>query len=122
MVELSEFAIQTYYFLVKCTTHLYQHTIYPWVTTWQHQRSARDMLAPVSFPDVLPNAQNVRMIEGDFTETLLGEEFDQKYDAVITLYFIDTSKNFLKYCETIHRVLKPGGIWINLGREYLDNS
>jgi carnosine N-methyltransferase len=117
MVELSQFAIQTYNFLLNRTAHAHQYTIYPWATDWQHQRSVEDMIAPITVPDVLPNAPNVRLIEGDFTQSLLDPVYDQKYDAVVTLYFIDTARNFLDYCETIQRVLKPGGLWLNLGRE-----
>lgn len=118
MAELSQFAIQTYRYLVNNTDSTYQHTIYPWATTFQHQRAAKYAVSPVRFPDVLPNAQNVRLIEGDFTKSLSSGEFVEKYDAVVTLYFIDTARNFLEYAETIRRVLKPGGIWINLGRAY----
>ena len=32
-----------------------------------------------------------------------------------TVFFIDTAPNVIAYIETIHRVLKPGGVWINLG-------
>lgn len=117
MAEVSQFAIQTYNFLLNRTTHTHQYTIYPWATDWQHQRSVEDMIAPITIPDVLPNASNVQLIEGDFTQSLLDPAYAQKYNAVVTLYFIDTARNFLDYCETIQRVLKPGGLWINLGRE-----
>ncbi|KAI9675675.1 MAG: hypothetical protein M1817_001042 [Caeruleum heppii] len=39
----------------------------------------------------------------------------QTFNAVITIFFIDTTPNFLTYLATIHRLLKSGGIWINLG-------
>jgi carnosine N-methyltransferase len=28
---------------------------------------------------------------------------------------MDTAKNVLDYVETIHRLLKPGGVWVNIG-------
>ena len=34
---------------------------------------------------------------------------------IATCYFIDTAKNIIEYLEVIHRALKPGGLWINLG-------
>jgi hypothetical protein len=34
---------------------------------------------------------------------------------VATCFFLDTANNVLEYVETIHEILKPGGVWINLG-------
>ncbi len=33
----------------------------------------------------------------------------------MTCFFIDTAKNIIDYIETIHNVLKTGGVWINFG-------
>lgn len=33
----------------------------------------------------------------------------------MTCFFIDTARNIVHYLETIHGLLKPGGLWINLG-------
>ena len=41
---------------------------------------------------------------------------DGEFDAVITLFFIDISENIIGFLSNIHRLLKPGGVWINLGR------
>lgn len=37
------------------------------------------------------------------------------WDCVATCFFIDTAHNVLDYVETIWKILKPGGVWINLG-------
>jgi carnosine N-methyltransferase len=37
------------------------------------------------------------------------------YDALVSHFFIDTATNILSYLETIHAMLKPGGVWINFG-------
>ncbi|THU78429.1 N2227-domain-containing protein, partial [Dendrothele bispora CBS 962.96] len=37
------------------------------------------------------------------------------YDILLTLFFIDTSPNILSTLSHIHHLLRPGGIWINLG-------
>jgi len=34
---------------------------------------------------------------------------------VTTCFFIDCAHNVVEFVETIHKILKPGGIWINLG-------
>jgi carnosine N-methyltransferase len=38
-----------------------------------------------------------------------------EWDAVLTCFFIDTAKNIISYLKTIHKILAPGGVWINLG-------
>ncbi|KAK0583633.1 hypothetical protein LWI29_000571 [Acer saccharum] len=37
------------------------------------------------------------------------------WDAVVTCFFIDTAHNIVEYIEIISRILKEGGVWINLG-------
>ena len=35
----------------------------------------------------------------------------------MTVFFIDTAHNIIDYIETISKILKPGGVWINLGND-----
>jgi len=37
------------------------------------------------------------------------------YDAVVTVFFVDTAPNLLRYVETIWNCLVPGGVWVNVG-------
>lgn len=37
------------------------------------------------------------------------------WDCIATCFFIDTAHNVIDYIDTIWKILKPGGIWINLG-------
>jgi carnosine N-methyltransferase len=37
------------------------------------------------------------------------------YDYIVTLFFIDTSLNIFATMEHIYALLRPGGMWINLG-------
>lgn len=67
-----------------------------------------------------------RLCIGDFEE-IYGVEPDPnanegdhepqagEWDAVLTCFFIDTAKNIIGYLKTIHKILAPGGVWINLG-------
>ena len=43
------------------------------------------------------------------------EEYKDAFDAVATVFFIDTAPNLINYIETVKHCLKPGGIWANLG-------
>ena len=37
------------------------------------------------------------------------------WDAVCTVFFIDTAPNVIAYVEAIYKVLRNGGVWVNLG-------
>lgn len=52
------------------------------------------------------------MVAGDFLEVYTEPD---SWDCVATCFFIDTAHNVLDYLETIWKILKPGGVWINLG-------
>ena len=49
---------------------------------------------------------------GDFTTSF---EESEVFDTVVSVFFLDTAKNPIDYIRIIHRILKPGGIWINFG-------
>ena len=52
---------------------------------------------------------------GDFINIYSSEEYKGSYNAVITCFFIDTSQHILQYILIIRHILRPGGIWVNLG-------
>ncbi|GAB1315871.1 Carnosine N-methyltransferase [Madurella fahalii] len=89
------------------------HTIYPFVDSWSHHRSTADMMRPISFPEARVNASRVVLVEGDFTTVFHDDA--AAFDAVVTHFFIDTARNLMSYFDTIYRILKPGGYWVNFG-------
>ncbi|KAG8682339.1 hypothetical protein FRC09_016836, partial [Ceratobasidium sp. 395] len=110
------------------TNAKFQHTIHPFVHSISNTTSARSLLRAVQVPDVLPSAlpagSNFSLVAGDFEE-IYGVDPDPEstetephageWDAVLTCFFIDTAKNIVSYLRTIHKILAPGGVWINLG-------
>ena len=38
-----------------------------------------------------------------------------KWDVVVTCYFIDTAHNIVEYLQMIYKILKKGGLWVNIG-------
>lgn len=52
------------------------------------------------------------MTAGDFLE-VYGEP--DQWDCVATCFFIDCASNVVQFVELIYQILKPGGVWINLG-------
>uniref|UniRef100_A0A0E0L4J6 carnosine N-methyltransferase n=1 Tax=Oryza punctata TaxID=4537 RepID=A0A0E0L4J6_ORYPU len=55
------------------------------------------------------------MCAGDFVEVYNEESQESAWDAVVTCFFLDTAHNIVEYIEIISKVLKDGGVWINLG-------
>ena len=126
--ELSYFMILAFRRLLS-TKKKNDYKIRPFAHWWSHQKTTENLFRPVSFPDALPRlGPNFHLIEGDFlkiqslTPRIADAEFwkedetkDGTFDFVVTLFFIDTSVNVFATLEQIHRLLRPGGIWINLG-------
>ncbi|KAH7161735.1 N2227-like protein-domain-containing protein [Dactylonectria macrodidyma] len=96
-------------------THRSRHSesVYPFIDGWSHHATEADMHRKLTFPDVSINASAVVMVEGDFTTAFQHQA--GHYDVVVTYFFIDTARNLMSYFDTIKKVLKPGGYWINLG-------
>jgi carnosine N-methyltransferase len=66
----------------------------------------------VKAPEAKPEP-SVLLVEGDFTTVFSKQQGE--YDVIVTHFFIDTARNLLSYFDTIHRLLKHGGFWINFG-------
>ncbi|CAI0642911.1 unnamed protein product [Colletotrichum noveboracense] len=109
--ELDYGSILAYHLLTNHTSSLHQHTLHPFVTKWTHQANPSSRYSTVTVPDHWPN-KTVKLVEGDFLEKFPENEH---FDAVVTLFFIDISNNVIDFLSNIHRLLKPGGVWVNLG-------
>ncbi|KIW99536.1 uncharacterized protein Z518_11275 [Rhinocladiella mackenziei CBS 650.93] len=112
--EFSPYMNIVYRYLTTITTpsSLY---LYPYLDNWSHQPSLSEQQRGVHFPDTLPSMSDVLLVEGDFTHVFSGSEWAASQDVLITHFFLDTARNVLSYVNTIRRVLKPGGVWINFG-------
>ncbi|XP_047449128.1 carnosine N-methyltransferase [Mugil cephalus] len=91
-------------------------TLYPWIHQFSNNKKSSDQTRPIRFPDInpqsLPLTSDFSMVAGDFVEVYSESE---SWDCVATCFFIDTAHNVIEYVETIWKILKPGGVWINLG-------
>jgi carnosine N-methyltransferase len=123
--EFSHYMLLASYFILNATDAIGKHTIYPYVHSFSNIRTRNALLRPVSIPDALPSAlpsgSDFSLVAGDFEEIYGAENLDEKepqaghWDAILTCFFIDTAKNIVNYLRIIHRILAPGGVWINLG-------
>ena len=99
------------------------HTVYPWLGESCNMMSREEEFESVSFPDVYPgevvrNAPgqvNMSVAAGEFLMCYGSKENDAAWDAIATCFFIDTAPNIIDYIEGIWKMLKPNGIWTNIG-------
>eukprot|EP00927_Polykrikos_kofoidii_P019283 TRINITY_DN18993_c4_g1_i1.p1 TRINITY_DN18993_c4_g1~~TRINITY_DN18993_c4_g1_i1.p1 ORF type:complete len:454 (-),score=83.17 TRINITY_DN18993_c4_g1_i1:233-1594(-) len=94
------------------------HVIFPFVLSTTNRRQTHDHLAPVRIPDVCPCQvlgadAELSMAAGEFVQVY--HEQEKEWDAVLTCFFLDTAKNVFIYIRTIAQIIRPGGLWINLG-------
>ncbi|KAH9818383.1 N2227-like protein-domain-containing protein [Melampsora americana] len=105
-----------------------QWSIYPFIHSLSNQTCQEDLLSEVKFPDKMSsikfNAEDFGISMGDFTEIFTKPEEkglrvlgngSNNWNVILTCFFIDTAKNIVEYLRTIHHLLKPGGMWVNLG-------
>ncbi|XP_010418704.1 PREDICTED: carnosine N-methyltransferase-like [Camelina sativa] len=113
------------YYMMICSSFILNYTkvpdewtVYPWIYTNCNSHSEDDQLRPISIPEAGPSSVGVTkgfsMCCGDFLEVFNESSQAGMWDAVVTCFFIDTTRNIIEYIETISTVVKDGGVWINL--------
>ncbi|KAG8216200.1 putative carnosine N-methyltransferase [Butyriboletus roseoflavus] len=123
--EFSHYMLLSSYLILNKTESIGEYTIYPYIHSFSNIPSKNALLRPVKIPDILPSdlppGTDFSLVAGDFeeiygtTDTDESEPHAGQWDAVLTCFFIDTAKNIVSYLRVIHRILAPGGVWINLG-------
>jgi carnosine N-methyltransferase len=125
--EISYHQLLASNWVLNHTMHAKQYALYPFATTFTNLRSRSQQLKEVQIPDVHPAtalAERLRngdvvgemnMHAGDFATTYTSTEQRSSFDAVVSIFFIDTAPNLIKYIEAVRNCLADGGIWINVG-------
>lgn len=117
--EFSLFMLFTSNFVLNKCKSPNVFKIHPYIHNFCNNMSDRDQLTPITFPDVdpnmLPEDSKFSMAAGDFLDVYNEAEYVGSLDTVVTCFFMDCAHNILDFMQTIHRVLKKGGHWINLG-------
>ncbi|XP_022656068.1 carnosine N-methyltransferase-like isoform X2 [Varroa jacobsoni] len=115
--EYSFFMLCGSCFVLNRCKQVNMFTIYPYVHQFTNNMRNADQVRSVTVPDVNPAEAginpNFSMAAGNFVEVY--SEQPDTWDAVVTCFFIDTAQNVIEYIETIHKCLRPGGYWLNLG-------
>ena len=129
--EISYHQILASNYILNGTQQVEQHKLYPWVLNFSNHLTRANQLRSVLVPDVSPAAEleasqsnlqselhysnRLSMTSGDFSVLYRQPEYKERFNAVVTCFFIDTAPNVINYIETIKNCLTPGGIWINTG-------
>ncbi|KAL9607464.1 MAG: hypothetical protein Q9167_007629 [Letrouitia subvulpina] len=106
-----------------------QFQLYPFAFDFSNVISRENQLKCVGIPDVHPAKaldeassgmrthafERMNMTAADFI-VLYGDAANQEtFDVVATVFFIDTAPNVVRYIEVLHKCLKVGGLWTNVG-------
>jgi carnosine N-methyltransferase len=121
-VEANDFC----FIYILCDDYLFNYShknefqFCPSIHTFANNYSESSVIKRYSFPDVdirdeleKNGAKPITFIKGDFLLKYKG--IKDQYDLIVTLFFIDVSKNIIEYVEIMHDLLKKGGVWVNLG-------
>ena len=104
-----------------------QFSLYPFATQFTNLRSRTDQLRKILIPDIHPTKAmqdpvqldlgvgEMNMSAADFVVLYGSPEQTESFDAVVTLFFIDTAPNLFRYVQTVYNCLRSGGVWINVG-------
>lgn len=105
-----------------------KYSLHPFALKFSNHKKLEDQLLSVQIPDIHPGRElrreandkkhppgTMSMSASDFLTTYRQEEQHEEYNAVATVFFIDTGPNIIRYIEAISHTLKKGGYWINLG-------
>jgi carnosine N-methyltransferase len=126
--EISYHMLMASALVLNETKHAHQFSVAPWALGSSNHVSRADQLRTVKIPDVhpatalaeqqasqVPASERMSMSMGDFCVVYGREDYAGVFDAVTTVFFIDTAPNLIRYIEAVANCLKPGGIWVNLG-------
>ncbi len=104
-----------------------RHPLFPFVSQFTNIVSRQNQLQQVVIPDLHPGQASAAkakrgmpvgkmdMTAADFVVLYGDAGHRETFDAVVTVFFIDTAPNFIRYIQTIHDCLKANGVWINVG-------
>ncbi|KAK3905925.1 hypothetical protein C8A05DRAFT_30225 [Staphylotrichum tortipilum] len=125
--EISYHQLLASSYVLNCCAAAAQHTVHPWIHTFSNHRTRADHLRGYAVPDVhcasaLSEAEKegggtgtMSMSAADFLCLYAKDDHADSYDAVASVFFLDTAPNLIRYLGTIYRCLKPGGLLINIG-------
>ena len=118
--EISLYMLLCFSYLLNKSTKVEEFTIQPFIHTLSNLFNVESAFKKIKIPDEnikeelsKTDTGKITMTSGDFC--LSFQNKSNIFDSVVTCFFIDTANNIVEYIETIHNILKVGGLWINVG-------
>ena len=125
------------YYMLLCSNYIFNNTtkenefvIQPLIHSFSNIYNEDDPFKKIMIPDEnlaeelsKTDTGEMSMVAGEFCRVY--KDKINFFDSIVTCYFIDTANNIIEYIETIHNILKVGGLWINFGPllyHYTDNE
>ena len=125
------------YYMLLCSNYIFNNTtkenefvIQPFIHSFSNIYNEEDPFKEIMIPDEnlaeelsKTDTGEMSMVAGEFCRVY--KEKINFFDSLVTCYFIDTANNIIEYIETIHNIVKIGGLWINFGPllyHYTDNE
>ncbi|KAL8642459.1 MAG: hypothetical protein Q9228_000847 [Teloschistes exilis] len=104
------------------TVRAEQYDLFPFAFDFSNTISRAHQLKRVSVPDVHPattlahtleatpnsTSDRMNMVAADFSELYSSPNRKELFDAVATVFFLDTAPNVIQYIRAVHNCLKPG--------------
>lgn len=111
----------------------------PWLQEARNVHASADPLRTVRIPDVDPVAvlmptedegegtgpipiivpvnsgREFSMAAGDFVSIYDRDEEAEQWDCVASCFFLDATPNIVETLRVVYKILKPGGLFVNLG-------
>lgn len=126
--EISYHQLLASNFVLNGTQRPDQYNIYPFASAFTNVRSRAQQLRRYTIPDVHPGMAlsssqletghrvgEMNMTAGDFVLSYSQADSQDAFDGVVTVFFVDTAPNLIRYMETVRNCLREGGVWINIG-------
>lgn len=127
--EISYSQILTCMWALDSATTGRQKDFYPFMSDFSNVSGRKHQMKAVKVPDVSCVTQDqivdprtyeaahgkMTLTPSDFLVLYRDGAHFRAYSVVITVFFLDTAPNVIRYIETIRHCLEENGIWINLG-------
>ena len=127
--EISYHQLLTSSWILNHTDPARHYKLHPFIMNFNNVISRKHQLQAVEIPDVHPSskleeaneamlpttADRMSMTACDFVVFYSDAAHQEAFDAVATVFFIDTAPNIIRYIEVVRHCLKKGGMWSNVG-------
>ena len=118
--EFSYYMLLCSNFIFNNTTKKDEFTLQPLIHSFSNIFKEETAFKKILIPDEnlaeelsKTDTGEMSMVAGEFCRVY--KDKINFFYSIVTCYFIDTANNIIEYIETIHNILKVGGLWINFG-------